>query len=174
MKIRKARSGDLAEILRLNFKLFEFERQFGDTYNLEWTYSEKGRKYFEDRLKQKDAVCLVAEEDGQVIGYLVAFTDTFSFRSRNPICEIENMFIEESYRNKGMGRALVTELKQILKKRGVKRIRVESGSDNEGAIAFYKAMGLKDFNIIEKISSAPPCAGYKYNRECGQSVKIDL
>ena len=44
--IKKADIRDLNKILELNKKLFEFEKQFGDTFNLDWTYSLKGKNYF--------------------------------------------------------------------------------------------------------------------------------
>ena len=151
MKIRKAESKDFEKILMLNKKLFEFEKQFSDAYNLEWTCSERGRKYFEERLKHAMAECWVAEDDNRVVGYLVSFINTYSYRSTNPICEIENMFIEQDFRRKGVGRALIEELKITLKSRGVKKIRVESVFKNEGAVYFYKAMGFEDFNLILEI-----------------------
>lgn len=59
--IRKATIDDLEAILKLNKALFDYETAFNKEYNLGWTYSEKGKKYFSDRIKHDLSIVLVAE-----------------------------------------------------------------------------------------------------------------
>ena len=146
--IRTTTINDLESILNLNRQLFEFEQQFTNTYNPDWTYSDKGRDYFKKRLGQDNAICLVAETNQEIIGYLVSFIDTYSYRSTNPICELENMYILPQYRRQGIGTKLVDELKKIAKKKGANRLRVETITQNQVAGSFYQAMGCQDFNLI--------------------------
>ena len=145
--IRQAKFSDLEEILRLNKALFDYEEIFNSEYDLNWTYSDVGRKYFKERLENKSSVILIAELDKKIVGYMLAFINNYPFRSKNPIAEIENMYIDERFRGIGTGTKLMNELKRILKEKKVKRIKVEAVAQNYKAIEFYKKNGFGDFDV---------------------------
>lgn len=150
--VRKAEIKDFDEILKLNRSLFEFEDQFDHKYNLEWPYEEAGRKYFKKRFENKNSLIFVGEDQSQVVGYILAFIDTFSYRRINPICEIENMFVMEEYREKGIGKILINLVKTEAKKRNVKLLRVGAIAQNEKAISFYCSQGFSEANLyLEKV-----------------------
>jgi diamine N-acetyltransferase len=153
IQIHKANPTDLNEVLALNKKLFEFERQFGSTYNLDWTYSECGQEYYKKRLENERAIVLIAKTGSKSVGYILGFIDTYSYRSVNPILEIENMFVEEAYRRQGIGKKLAQELLVQAKNRGVKRIRVGALAQNTNAIKFYKSLGLSEFEVFLEVES---------------------
>lgn len=68
VNIRKADIKDLAEIQKLNLKLFLMEyEKFGPAYDLDWTMGKAGEKYFADSITKEDAATFVAESEG-VIG----------------------------------------------------------------------------------------------------------
>lgn len=148
MNIRKAKSEDLDPILNLNKALFDYEMQFSDQYNLDWTYSETGKNYFRDRIQSESAIVLVAEENETIIGYIVCYINKYSFRRVNPIAELENMFIDEKYRREGVGKILIQEVKEEAKKKGVKRLKVEALAKNNKALKFYESQGFEDFEVI--------------------------
>jgi ribosomal protein S18 acetylase RimI-like enzyme len=148
MKVRRAEAKDIQEILKLNKKLFDFEQAFGKQYNMDWTYSQVGKTYFDKRISDKNGICLVAEEEKKIIGYLMSYVGKYPYRTDIWMAEIENMFVEESYRRKGVGRALVKALLKTLKERKVRRMKVEARCPNEQALQFYKAVGFSDFNLI--------------------------
>ena len=149
--IRIAKISDLEKILEFNKRLFEHERLFGDTYNLEWTYSERGMSYFRKRLTENGGIVLIAEEGNEAVGYLCGFIDHYSFRLINPIAEIENMFVEENFRGKGIGSELVRKFDEVCRSKDVKRIRVGAICQNSGAVNFYRKNGFNDFEMyLEK------------------------
>lgn len=78
---------------------------------------------------------------------MLAFINNYPFRSKNPIAEIENMYIDERFRGIGTGTKLMNELKRILKEKKVKRIKVEAVAQNYKAIEFYKKNGFGDFDV---------------------------
>lgn len=148
MKIttRRAKIADLDAILNLNQQLFEYEQRYTDQYNTAWTYSKTGKQYFIDRIT-KNGLIYVAQIGEGVVGYLVAHIHTYAYRANNPIGEIENMFVTTSQRRQGIGTLLVNKLISSWKRQGIARIRVESIAQNAPAIAFYKKLGLTDFNL---------------------------
>lgn len=85
--IRGARDSDLAAIQRLNYGIFEHERQFGNTYDPTWTYGDAGTTYLRERLGNEDSIVLVAEVDRTVVGYALTHVASYPYRSVNPIAE---------------------------------------------------------------------------------------
>ena len=145
--LKQAAIDNLDEILKLNKALFDFESQFGHDYNLDWTYSEEGKNYFQKRFESDLSIILVAVDREKIIGYILAFIDSFSYLNTNPICEIENMFLEEQYRNQGIGTMLINEVKNQAKEKGAKKLRVGALAQNSEAIKFYHSLGLEDMNL---------------------------
>lgn len=146
--IRSATINDLEKILVLNRALFEYETRFNTEYNLDWTYSETGKSYFKRKIEADKDIALVAEINKDVVGYVVVSTYSQPFFKENPIAELDNMFIEESYRGKGIGKKLVEEAKKLAKEKGAKRFKVGAAAQNEKAIKFYQSCGFKDFDVV--------------------------
>jgi GNAT superfamily N-acetyltransferase len=149
--IRRAIPADMAEMQRLNKALYTYEnshRLYEDSFDLEWTYSEAGNKYFRELLSDvPNSTAFVAESDGKVIGYLAAGYREIIYRAGSPVAEIENMCVEEGSRRSGVGRALVETFKQWAEARGAKRLRVTAFAGNAIAISFYRKCGFHDFEL---------------------------
>jgi len=151
--VRKATSKDIEEILSLNDKLFKYESQFGNMYNLDWTYSDRGKEYFQKRLTEKSGLVFIAEEKDNIVGYLCGYIDTYSYRSVNPIAEIENMFVLEDFRGRGIGSNLIRSFEVECRKREVTRFRVGFIFQNKKAERFYTKFGFDEFEkYLEKAS----------------------
>lgn len=145
--IRKAGGKDFELILQLNKALFTFEEQFQHEYNPHWTYSDTGRSYFKERFESDQSLIFIAEVEEKAIGYILGFIDTYPYRSKNPICEIENMYVEETFRRQGIGKRLIAMLRREAKKRKVKLLRIGTIAQNESAIYFYRSEGFHDVNL---------------------------
>ena len=55
---------------------------------------------------------------------------------------ITQIAIHEDFRRQGLGRRLIRECIDDMKRSGMNRVRLEVRKDNDGAIAFYKSEGL--------------------------------
>ena len=75
-------------------------------------------------------------ESGRYIGYCV------SSLSQEKKGEIESIFVEDRYRSRGIGSALVTRALAWLDANGSVRNRVSVGDGNEGAWKFYLGFGF--------------------------------
>jgi GNAT superfamily N-acetyltransferase len=149
--IRRGNSTDLATVQHLNKELFEFEHRQGfypdDSFNLNWPY-EEGTKYFEECLSPSPgSAVFIAEAQGKAVGYLCAASSSRAWRSVNPIAELENMYVDESYRRQGVGSLLVESFKEWAKDNGAARIRVGAFSKNVRALGFYHKCGFRDLEI---------------------------
>lgn len=78
---------------------------------------------------------LVAERDGEVIGYAVA-----SFAG--DIAELQRIGVTEPARRSGVATALLDEVVAQAPGTGANRLLLEVREDNAGALAFYAARGF--------------------------------
>jgi len=62
--------------------------------------------------------------------------------------ELDNMFVEEKFRNNGLGRVLVDNFIDWCEKKRVDYIDVRASMRNAGGIQFYKRAGFKDYDIV--------------------------
>ena len=85
---------------------------------------------------------LMAEEDGQVIGYAMFFHSYSSFLCRYGLY-LEDVYIQEDQRGKGYGRALIREVCRLAEERGCARVSWWCHDDNHPAKSFYESLGAE-------------------------------
>lgn len=78
---------------------------------------------------------LVAEEDGEVIGY-----GCISVSCEN--CDVENVLVAEEYRCSGIGRRILNELIAEAKLRGAENAFLEVRVSNSAAMRLYLSCGF--------------------------------
>lgn len=147
VKTRRARPSELKIIQDLNYTLFQSDKERDEFLNHRWPYIKDGKEYFKKRIAGKNGICLVAEVDGKVVGYLAGGLK--KVRSWRPVkrTELENMLVIEKFRSKGIGDKLVKEFLKWSKEKGVKRAQVVAYVTNVRAIKFYKRMGFAPESI---------------------------
>lgn len=92
----------------------------------------------------QSSIVFMIEEDSTAIGYLI-------FRCIEKVTNsiwIDQFYIEEHYRNKGYGKALIDEVKKYARDNNIKRIELNCWTFNENAIEFYRHLGFKEQRII--------------------------
>jgi ribosomal protein S18 acetylase RimI-like enzyme len=90
-----------------------------------------------------EAICLVAEDDGELLGFVTAK------RTSHPTLpgaagDIEELYVRPSARRVGVGRALVERAVAILKEQGAEVFRIQADIESSGALAFFKAIGWEN------------------------------
>lgn len=150
MEIRKAWLRDLKEIQRLNFELCKREfSKFDTTINVRFPLERAGHAYFKERISGKNSLSLIATDKNKTIGYLVgSIGKSESYRNIKKIAEVENMFIVEKYRHKGIGSILIKEFLKWCKINKANRVKSIISHNNLNSIKFHKQNGFKDYNIV--------------------------
>ncbi len=65
-----------------------------------------------------------------------------------PVCYMQDLYVDPAHRKKGIGRTLVEELAKIGKKKNWTRLYWMAESKNEAAQRLYESMGIKlDFTL---------------------------
>ena len=101
-----------------------------ENFSVPWT--EMG---FFSFLLRDDTMFLVAEEEGEIIGYMGIMMVLDEG-------EITNVSVSKYGRRRGIGRSLVGEMIRRMKKRGIVTLHLEVRKSNDAAIALYSSFGF--------------------------------
>ena len=94
-------------------------------------------------------VCLVAEEDGKVIGFVLS-----QYHKPTGKATIENLFVKEEYRGKGIGRELFAKCSWALKENGATYQCGMVELDNGSILSLLNGVGFgegKTFVWVDKV-----------------------
>jgi ribosomal-protein-alanine N-acetyltransferase len=86
----------------------------------------------------------VAEESGEIIGFLVAQ------RVAGEALHIVTIDVKEPWRRRGVGAALMDAAEAWGNRQSLKLVSLETAEDNQGAQAFYKKRGYIMLNRVER------------------------
>ena len=84
---------------------------------------------------------IMFEHDGKAAGYAVV-SMKFETEVGGMAAWIEELYVDDEFRNKGIGKAFFDFLKDELKGK-IKRIRLEVGDENDGAKRLYQRLGFE-------------------------------
>ena len=143
MNIRPAILGDENVLFELIRGLARFEK-------LDHTVSGNAEALASHLFGARPAAqAILAEEDGQAVGFALFFPTYSTFRTK-PGLYLEDLFVRETHRRRGIGRALLSEVHRIAESRGAGRLEWSVLDWNANAIAFYESLGadvLPDWRI---------------------------
>ena len=86
------------------------------------------------------AECLLAEWDGECVGFALYFRNFSTFVGR-PGLYLEDLYVRPSHRGRGIGKALLKSLAGIARDRGYGRMEWSVLDWNRSAIDFYRSLG---------------------------------
>ena len=101
------------------------------------------------------AVCDLAFWNGEPAGFALWFYNYSTFRGRAGIY-LEDLFVDDAMRGKGIGKALLKHLAQRCVKEGLPRLQWWVLDWNAPSIAFYKSLGAEpqDEWTVYRVSGA--------------------
>jgi ribosomal protein S18 acetylase RimI-like enzyme len=144
MTIRKADTADL-ELLRELWEAFQDEVPEADHYRETWAEALPDVERY-----LADDVALVAEEDGEAVGFALA-------RPENArVGYLSDVYVRPAFRRRGIARALMAEAAAAL---GSELLSLSVQVENEEARTAYRRLGFRDESIhliveAERLASA--------------------
>ncbi|HWE46743.1 MAG TPA: GNAT family N-acetyltransferase [Caulobacteraceae bacterium] len=144
--IRPARTSDAETLGRLGALLVEEHHAFDPArFIAPGPDTPRGYgRYLASRVGKKDAVLLVAEAEGAVVGYAYAGLEGPDWMAlRGPAGVLYDILIDPAQRRKGVGRALLTAILEALDQRGAPQVVLFSATQNETAQRLFAAVGFR-------------------------------
>jgi predicted N-acetyltransferase YhbS len=97
------------------------------------------RTTFDQCVADDSALVLVAEVDSAVVGYLLGF-DHITFFANGRVAGVEELYVEPTHRNQGIGMALMREFEAWARERDAAQVVVCT----RRAAGFYTAVGYEE------------------------------
>jgi ribosomal protein S18 acetylase RimI-like enzyme len=144
--VRRAAAADLPWIGRLGARLLEEHYAFDSRRFLapgQWTPADYA-SFIGAQLDDPDSTVLVAEDDGEVIGYAYAVVAGYDYMAlRGPAGILHDLIVDPRYRGRRAGRLLVDAILADLGSRGVPRVVLSAAERNEPAQRFFASLGFR-------------------------------
>lgn len=136
MRIRTLKKDDLGAIVKIDEKVLGQNRK---------NYWERKLELMNNRFSQ---VSLVAEMEGDVVGFILGDVSGWEFGVPEKIGWIDTIGIDPGYQKRGLARALANELINNLKALGVKTIYTLVSWKDWDLLQFFHAMGFTRGDMI--------------------------
>jgi len=112
--------------------------------------------FFKSELSNPDALILVAEQSGSLLGYAYARLEARDWNALLDACgALHDIFVSEELRRQGVARRLVEAVREGLRGKGAPRLVLHTASKNAAARQFFAALGFRE-TMVELTAELDP------------------
>jgi ribosomal-protein-alanine N-acetyltransferase len=104
------------------------------------SYSKATLRYF---LTLPSADCTIAMEGAKIAGFILT-------EENPPLAHVITLDVAAAFRRQGVGSELLKESEKNLALRGVRSVLLETATDNEAAVAFWKRHGYRVEAVLKR------------------------
>ncbi len=133
--VRFASEGDVGVILHFIQELAEYESLSSEVVATEDVLRDS-------LFVKKHAEVIIGELDGAPVAFALFFHNFSTFLGKANLY-LEDLFVEEQYRGRGLGRSMIACLAAVATERGCERLDWWCLDWNEPSIAFYRRLGAR-------------------------------
>ncbi|WP_428909954.1 N-acetyltransferase family protein [Niallia sp. Krafla_26] len=135
MKIVQATIEDLEGVSNLFNSYRMFYQQESDL--------EGAKSYIKERIERKESVIFVVKDRQNYVGFTQLYP-TFSSISMKRAWILNDLYVDEEARNKGVGQMLLQKAKEYaMEETGAKSLSLSTAPDNDTAQRLYEKNGYK-------------------------------
>lgn len=135
VRVRPAEQSDIPQIL----DMYEWLFTPPGSRPPEWE-PDRGRPALVEAIAAEDSDVLVAEDDGELVGFCSAYLDLNSVRF-GLRCWIEDLAVHPDRRSRGVGKMLLDAARAWGAQRGATHLELDSGAARRDAHRFYEREG---------------------------------
>ena len=134
-----------AEIERLLPLIAAYQR----FYEVEEIDEERNRAFFRRFLSpSEDGLLLGAREDGEFVGYACLYWHFSSLEAAESVL-MNDLYVEEAVRGRGVGRGLIEASADVARERGAAHLEWSTAPDNLTAQRLYDSTGAERSQWVE-------------------------
>jgi len=144
--VRRAAPADLALIGRLGALLIEEHYDFDPRRFLaaKPETSAGYASFLSAQLEAPDKAVLVADDNGDVIGYAYAAVEGYDYMAlRGPAGILHDIIVDPEHRGRGVGRLLLNAALEFFRSRGVPQVVLSTAERNEAAQRLFANVGFR-------------------------------
>ena len=159
MSIRRMTADDLSQLERIDanyvadrvlaiernqhdmdvtFRITERQREFAYVKRVGYNFSGQYQQDIGERIARGEGLYLVAEEQGQLVGFL-----DLEPESGRPVALLQWIVIDRPWRGRGIGRELMAQALAWTRAHGLRAIVLETQNTNIDACRFYLRLGFR-------------------------------
>lgn len=142
MHLRPYEPADLEEMRRITVEGFQgvsidhgIEQAFGPIHGHDWRWRKA--RHIDFDVARDPAGCFVAEDAGQIVGYVTTWQD-----SEAGLGHIPNLAVAASHRNQGLGRTLLERALEHFRAAGLTHAKIETLVQNAVGNHLYPSLGF--------------------------------
>jgi len=144
--IRKADENDLEAMVKLWIEFIDFHKEFDVYFSRSNDGHEEFKKSIAERINDASSCILVAEKDGEIIGF-----STAAILKNSPIFAtkdygvIMSFAVTTKYRRKGIGERMLKKVIDWFRAQGTHRVEIRASVFNKVSIDFWKKHNFTPF-----------------------------
>lgn len=138
-QVRPARKADIPALVGLLKQLFALEQDFA--------FDAAKQSHGLDMLLQSEALVLVAEAEGQVVG-MASLQILISTAEGGRVGLLEDVVIAQEARGLGLGSLLLERITTQAKEMGLLRLQLLADRNNQPALHFYQRQGWAATQLV--------------------------
>ena len=144
--IRDAKKSDQDALGKYGAALMRQHHAADPTRFIQTEYPESGYgRFLVSQIEDAECLVRVAEESGEVVGYVFASLEGISWRDlRGPCGFIHDVYVDEKFRRQGIARQLLTAAIEWIRSHGMTQVVLWSKWKNEGAQRAFMGLGFRD------------------------------
>ena len=152
MEIRKAKLKDIAQIVNYGLELLKYHQSIDLYFTPDKNAKNFYQKLFRKFIYSRNSNLLVAEDCGEVIGYALG-----GIHPRMPIFKIKrigsinDMFVIEEFREAGISKLFLIEMKKWFKSKKVKYVELSVHVENKIGRKVWLKYGFRDYMVKQRI-----------------------
>jgi ribosomal protein S18 acetylase RimI-like enzyme len=151
MVIRKATSDDKQNLIA---KLVEFDDYLTPLFSKKVVpfvdYKDKNKAFenvINEWLNNPSYILFVTEDNGNLVGHICGMVKADNFHEKDTGGYIEEWFVSEQYRHKGIGKRLYEALLAEFRKAKCTHLKLRVFADNKKSMNEYHKMGFTDIEL---------------------------
>ena len=144
--IRSATSADVPTLGRLGALMVRTHYEFDPKRFMAVSPQTEARygEYLATQFGKPDVAVLVAELDGEVVGYVYGGLEGYDYMAlRGPAGALYDIVVTPGHRRNGVGRVLLAAILDFLKSRGAPRVVLSTAEHNDEAQRLFARAGFR-------------------------------
>jgi ribosomal-protein-alanine N-acetyltransferase len=146
--LREYRGADLNEIVELDESCFAEEFRFD-------------RRSMKDYAEARDAISLIAEKDGRIVGFVIVHVDQTAAGWRGYVVTLD---VAAEFRRMGQAARMMQAAERMAVSVGVQQMELHVFTENEAAIRFYERMGYERVKRLQRFYGAAGLDAFVYRK----------